>query len=208
VKYFEQEYSYMNKFQSITLRAANQSDMTFLVELRRLSMARVVTNHRPWIEAAQKERVLLHFESARIICSGDRDIGLLKVVYDPNLVHLCQIQLLPEFQGKGIGTMLITKLQDEVASSGVPISLNVFRSNPALHLYARMGFCICAEDADSYTLVWHPSGTSSHGDDTDTIHRQPEFAEPLNFGAYRLDQRGHQDKVHLKTRSRSLQTWK
>jgi ribosomal protein S18 acetylase RimI-like enzyme len=160
----------MTEFQSITLRDANQSDMAFLVELRRLSMARVVTNHRPWIEAAQKERVLVNFESARIICSDDRDIGLLKVVYDPNQVHLCQIQLLPEFQGKGIGTMLISKLQEEVALSGVPISLSVFRSNPALTLYTRMGFCICTDDADSYTMVWHPSDTSSHEDDADTIY--------------------------------------
>jgi ribosomal protein S18 acetylase RimI-like enzyme len=128
-------------------------------------------NHRPWIEAAQKERVLVHFESARIICSDDRDIDLLKVVYDQNLVHLCQIQLLPEFQGKGIGTMLIAKLQDEVASSGVPISLSVLRSNPALNLYTRMGFRISADDADSYTMVWQPSGTSSHGADANSIYR-------------------------------------
>ena len=160
----------MTELQSITLRDANQSDMPFLVELRRLSMARVVTNQLQWIEAAQKERVLVHFESARIICSDGRDIGLLKVVYGPNLVHLCQIQLLPEFQGKGIGTMLIGKLQQEVESFGVSISLSVFRSNPALNLYTRKGFCICADDADSYTMVWHPSGISNHGDDGDAIY--------------------------------------
>src|SRR5450631_2946615 len=87
---------------SFTLRSANPFDIAFLMELRRASMWKVVTNHYPWIEATQLERVLLHFDSARIICSNTRDIGLIKVIYGPKQVHLCQIQLLPEFQRRGI----------------------------------------------------------------------------------------------------------
>jgi len=139
----------------ITLRAANPHDVAFLMELRRTSMWRVVTNHYPWIEADQLERVLLHFESSRIICSDGRDIGLFKVVYGTNQVQLCQIQLLPEFQGRGIGSMLISQLMKEVGSSVLSITLNVLRSNPAANLYARLGFRIFAEDRNSLIMLWH-----------------------------------------------------
>jgi len=154
----------MTDTSSITLRAASLCDIAFLTELRRASMWNVVTNHYPWIEEAQQERVFLHFESARIICSGNRDIGLLKVIYGSKRVHLCQIQLLPEFQGNGIGSKLISKLQEEVGSSGLPITLSVFRSNPAINLYTRLGFHIATEDSNSFTMIWHSTkGLPNHG---------------------------------------------
>jgi len=147
---------------SITLRTASPTDIAFLKELRRASMWNVVTNHYPWIEEAQQERVLFHFESARIICSDNRDIGLLKVIYGPKQVHLCQIQLLPESQGKGIGSMLISELQEEAGASGRSIMLSVLRSNPAINLYTRLGFRIHTEDNDSFTMIWHSAETMSN----------------------------------------------
>jgi ribosomal protein S18 acetylase RimI-like enzyme len=145
----------MIEIPTITLRAASSSDLAFLKELRRASMWKVLTKHYPWVEETELERVLIHFESARIIGLGDKDIGLFKVVYGAEHVHLSQIQLLPECQGRGIGSRLISDLQEEVGLLGLSITLNVFRSNTAIDLYLRLGFRIHAEDRHSFTMIWN-----------------------------------------------------
>jgi len=100
---------------------------------------------------------MVDFECAQIICTDDQDIGMLKVVYGPKQVQLCQIQLLPEYRGRGIGSMLIAKLQEGASASGISISLNVFRSNPAIKLYMRLGFNIDSENDNMFTMVWYPN---------------------------------------------------
>src|SRR6516225_5659104 len=95
--------------EDLSLRQATSSDLLFLIQLRRITMYRVVMNHRSWHEDVQRDRVVAHFEFARIIQWRGRDVGLFKVVDAENEVELVQIQILPEFQCKGIGTQLVTK---------------------------------------------------------------------------------------------------
>ena len=134
----------------ITFRSAETEDLEFLRALRFSTMREVVLRHKPWRGGEQDERVVAHFDCARIIQAAGRDIGLLKVVRRPDQVELVQIQLLPEFQGQGIGTKVIESLQEE----DLPIVLSVYASNRALNLYSRLGFKIVARFEHSYTLRW------------------------------------------------------
>jgi GNAT superfamily N-acetyltransferase/RimJ/RimL family protein N-acetyltransferase len=140
----------------VTLRPATTADLPFLEHLRRITMKPVVENHRPWIEAEQLKRALVHFDCAQIIRVDGREIGLWKVVRGPDEIHLCQIQLEPSHQRSGIGTQLIGQLQSEADARGVPIFLHVYRSNPAVALYRRLGFRIAAEDAESQQMAYRP----------------------------------------------------
>jgi ribosomal protein S18 acetylase RimI-like enzyme len=97
---------------------------------------------------------MANYDSARIICASGQGIGLFKVVYSPAEVYLDQIQLLPAWQKKGIGTKLITMLQQECAAGNLPTTLHVLRSNPALALYERLGFNITRSDTHSHTMDW------------------------------------------------------
>jgi GNAT superfamily N-acetyltransferase len=97
---------------------------------------------------------MANFDSARIICASGQDIGLFKVVYSPAEVELDQIQLLPAWQKKGIGTKLITMLQHECAAVNLPITLHVLRLNPALALYQRLGFKVTQSGTHSHTMYW------------------------------------------------------
>lgn len=146
----------------VTLRPATAADLPFLEGLRRETMRRIVENHRPWSEAEQRERVLVHLDCAQIIVVGERDIGLWKVVRKPDEIHLCQIQIEPSQQGGGIGTGLIQNLQTEANRLGVPFTLHVYRSNPALSLYRRLGFRIENEDAESVMMTYQKSPGPTH----------------------------------------------
>lgn len=51
------------------------------------------------------------------------------------------VSVLPEYRGRGIGTVLLAALIDRCDALGFPaISLSVRRANPAIHLYEKLGF--------------------------------------------------------------------
>lgn len=140
----------------VTLRPATTDDLPFLEGLRHETMRRVVENHLPWNDDAQRERVLFHFDCAQIIVVDGRDVGLWKVVRKPDEIHLCQIQIDPGQQGQGIGTRLIQGLQTEANRLGRRITLHAYRSNPAVSLYHRLGFHIEDEAPASLLMAYLP----------------------------------------------------
>jgi SAM-dependent methyltransferase len=84
-----------------------------------------------------------------------RTVGRLRVGRTPESLRLKGIQLLPAVQNRGIGTAIITQLQSEAATSGVPLDLSVERHNPnARRLYDRLGFHQVGEDEQEDKLRW------------------------------------------------------
>ncbi|SDS43349.1 GNAT family N-acetyltransferase [Microlunatus soli] len=68
-------------------------------------------------------------------------IGRFRVVRFKDRIFLGGIQILPDFQNRGIGTQLIMELVDESRTTGRPLQLDVERSNSrARRLYERLGF--------------------------------------------------------------------
>ena len=58
-----------------------------------------------------------------------------------------KIYVLPEAQGKGIGRLLIDKMENLATESGMKaVSLNVNRHNKALTFYQKLGFQIISEE--------------------------------------------------------------
>jgi ribosomal protein S18 acetylase RimI-like enzyme len=55
-------------------------------------------------------------------------------------VHVRELVIAPEYQGRGIGTALLRDAQARARSRGVPVHLGTFPQNRALALYQRLGF--------------------------------------------------------------------
>jgi ribosomal protein S18 acetylase RimI-like enzyme len=87
-------------------------------------------------------RIQFEFQSAQIVEVDNQSVGLFKAVYQHETNHwqIIQIQILPAFQGLGIGSKLITELIDTAAKSDAKVGLSVIDSNPAKALYERLGF--------------------------------------------------------------------
>ncbi len=54
--------------------------------------------------------------------------------------------LLPERRNQGLGARLLEELIAESDQAGRPVNLQVLKTNPALHLYQRLGFVQTGED--------------------------------------------------------------
>ena len=134
------------------LRAAQPGDEAFLRTLYfRLHAHEFAAHGMPGAELetlldlqarAQRLGYLRDFPSAlsHIVTAAGEPIGRLLVDYGAAAVQLVDIALLPESQGRGIGSALLTRLLAEAAALAQPLQLSVNPANPALRLYTRMGF--------------------------------------------------------------------
>lgn len=77
-------------------------------------------------------------------------------------VRLVDIAILPEDQGKGIGSAVITELQQLAADKRLTLVLHVDLVNPrARKLYEQMGFRVTGENSIQYRMEWENGGASS-----------------------------------------------
>ena len=82
-------------------------------------------------------------------------IGREYVYLSEDEILLVDIALLPEFCGKGIGTVLLEKLCRESARTGKPLKLYALKfNNRVLRLYERFGFNIIDDTGVYYLLEW------------------------------------------------------
>lgn len=91
-----------------------------------------------------------------IVLSAGESVGRIWVHRTEAEVRLVDILLLPSFQGKGIGSALITGLQAEAPPR--PVTLNVLVHNTsAIRLYERLGFRSEAVTGMHLSMRWTQS---------------------------------------------------
>ena len=138
---------------SLSFRPAAETDMPFLLELRR----RTMTDHQlasgvRYTEDEQRERVLTRFECAQIILLSGEPVGLLKVARDGAQWQILQIQIAPGQQRGGLGGWIVQSVIDDAKRAGASLRLRVLKANPARRLYERLGFRIVKEQAHAYEM--------------------------------------------------------
>jgi ribosomal protein S18 acetylase RimI-like enzyme len=90
-----------------------------------------------------------------IVLLDGKPVGRLWVAPGEGEFHLVDIAIHPRLQSKGIGTVLIQRLQQEAAKARLPIRSCVFKFNPgSLRFHQRLGFAIVREDEMHYYMEW------------------------------------------------------
>jgi ribosomal protein S18 acetylase RimI-like enzyme len=148
----------MNSEPNFSLRPATAKDYDFLYRLHAVSMRPYVELLWGWEEAWQQEYFARKFDVARrkIIQIDGQDAGVLVVEQRAYEIYLALIEILPAYQGKGVGTAIISSLLETAREKGEPVILHVLKSNtPARRLYERLGFVIAAEEDYRYKMAWN-----------------------------------------------------
>ena len=77
---------------------------------------------------------------------GAAAVGELTYKHDAQTIFLASIEILPEYQKKGLGTTILRALLDEAKDSHKEIMLQVLKANPdAQWLYERLDFLAYGE---------------------------------------------------------------
>ena len=144
------------------LRLATDADYAFLYDLHTKTMKAPVEKTWGWDEAFQKTYFREHFTTSNVyvIMIDDQPAGKFSYRYEADgiTIFLAEIEILPEFQGKGLGTTLIRTLIDEASAKHSTVRLQVLKANPdARRLYERLGFKIYSETEPSFLMRWSDS---------------------------------------------------
>lgn len=94
-------------------------------------------------------------ENNIVLHDGDR-IGRMLVDRTAREFTLIDIALLPEHRNAGVGTRLVQQLLDEAVTARKIVRLHVWGSNPALHLYERLGFTVVSDQSSYLEMLFQP----------------------------------------------------
>jgi ribosomal protein S18 acetylase RimI-like enzyme len=155
---------------SVTLRAATPDDRDFLLTVfagTRADELAVLS-----ADAAQREVFInLQFNAQQqsysdcypaaensIILLAGQPIGRMIVDRATEEILLVDIALLSHYRNRRIGSSLIRSLMDEASATRKAVRLSVYKLNPALRLYQRLGFFPSADDGLYFEMKWVPAG--------------------------------------------------
>ncbi len=155
--------------ESVTLRAVTPADQSFLLAVftstRTAELAALgwdSAQSQAFIQMqfnAQQQNYSARYPAAEnnIILLGEQPIGRMLVERTQTAIELVDIALLPEHRGSGLGSFLICGLLDEARAARKSVRLSVYKLNPAVRLYERLGFSLIAEDAVYSEMKWVPA---------------------------------------------------
>jgi ribosomal protein S18 acetylase RimI-like enzyme len=136
-----------NKHKALySLRGAVRSDLEFLFNCSTEAMKPTVEKLNPdtvfdyETEFAKYTNKFNHTE-IQVIQYDGFDVGRLRVVRSKESMYVGGIQILPEFQSKGIGGEIFKELIQESDETKIPIILEVHDINTrAIDFYKKLGF--------------------------------------------------------------------
>jgi len=117
----------------------------------------VVAQYGRWNEEAQDEFFIAAWSLAPhdVILCDDVRCGYMCVEDRDNDIHLRELVIDPDSQGRGIGTHLIRDVFERATARGVPVSLATHRSNRAVNLYSRLGFRESGRTTSHILMEWN-----------------------------------------------------
>ncbi|HXL82389.1 MAG TPA: GNAT family N-acetyltransferase [Pyrinomonadaceae bacterium] len=155
---------------TLALCAATKDDEAFLLSVYGSTRDRELSQVQ-WQEGQRESFLKWQFEMQRreydarfpdaeynVVLIDDQRAGRIWIGRDKEEVRLLDIALLPEFQRRGAGTILLQRLIDEAAVAHKPLRHMVFVLNDDAHrFYERLGFVVI-EDLGAYKhMEWKSS---------------------------------------------------
>jgi len=136
---------------------ARIEDKVFIYQTKCASIKKYVEAIWGWDEAAQlkyfeEDFVLPNFKEVWL---DDRAIGYLEAYENNELINITEIHIVPDAQGKGIGSRIISGVVLEAKERGKKVMLGCFKENDgAVRVYQRLGFKIVDETEAHFVLEY------------------------------------------------------
>lgn len=139
----------------ISYRKATEKDLDYLLDLRIKTMeSHLINSGVNATKEVHLKRIKYKFEIAEIILFDNIEIGLLKKMESSDKIEIIQIQILPNFQGKGIGRKIICSIIEKTINSNLRLTLSVLKENKAKELYKSLGFEIIESNENSFEMEY------------------------------------------------------
>ncbi|WP_395355576.1 GNAT family N-acetyltransferase [Vibrio sp. D3] len=142
----------------ISLRQALDSDIDFLLNLRDITMGQYLKDcGMPITKDAYLSRILYEFKHAKIIEVDGSSAGLFKAKFNEESNEWYLVQIHQNYQNQKIASSLISMLIGKANVTNSAVGLSVVKTNPAKHLYSRLGFETVSENEFEYLMQQKPN---------------------------------------------------
>jgi len=137
-------------------RPARKQDMTWIYALFRRCMKHFIEQTWGWDEVLQAHsfRENLPVPHWTVIEHQSLPIAAYCLTRTPGELYLAMLLVHPDWQLRGVGSQLMTELQQQAQQEGSCLRLDVLRCNPASEFYRRLGFRQVAEDHERFRFLW------------------------------------------------------
>ena len=137
------------------LAQAQKSDFEFLKYVHHTTLKEHVAKIWGWNEDQQNQFFKDAFNTRhfQLIAIGETSVGYLEINETQDTLNISNILILPEFQGKGVGSQIIKSIISNAKHTNKRVALGVFKVNTrARKLYEKLGFHIHGETPTHYLM--------------------------------------------------------
>lgn len=133
------------------MQPAADSDLAFARELTRVNMRDYYLCYGLVWQPQAFDAEWPRRESYLVIQSG-KPIGFLGLTLETGYLYVRDVQLIEARRGEGVGQWIMTCVEQVAIAQGcASVRLKVFKTNPAVRLYRRLGYMHVGEEA---ALFW------------------------------------------------------
>ena len=142
---------------NLEYRLATEQDYDFTFNLKKSAEYGPINAIFGWDEPLQQQ---MHAEEwsvgkPMLICIDGIAVGSYKIEKNTDHINFCRFFLLPEHQGKGIGSKVLKQLITLAKEKQLPCKLSHLQGNRVGELYARFGFVIDGSDSQFVYMSRH-----------------------------------------------------
>jgi ribosomal protein S18 acetylase RimI-like enzyme len=137
------------------LRPLRDDEREWAYALHRAALGEYVEATWGWDDALQRRLfdAALERTPRDVVEVAGEAVGVVAVEERPDELYLGMLELLPRWQGRGIGTSILARLRERAAASGRGLCLDVLAVNlRAIAFYERCGLRVAASERTRLTM--------------------------------------------------------
>lgn len=141
--------------EQLSLRKASGDDYDFFYEVKKTVLKHYIETIWGWDEDFQRKfhKENYSVDNTNIIMVNNEDAGTLEIKKDEESIFISSLYILPAFQGKGIGSRIITDFIEQAKNEKKRVELEVLKLNVgAQKLYTKLGFTLTERDDTKYFM--------------------------------------------------------
>ena len=156
--------------QAMEFVQADETDRATLFDLHKQALGPYVDQIFGWDDSEQERIFYQKFDPSAnkwIVVDGIK-VGVVKYRDNGDHFYIDNIEIYPKYQGKGNGSTAINSVLSEANRRYINVDLQVFKINPAVRLYERLGFQKIGETENHVQMrrvpkSWSPSHSPIQG---------------------------------------------
>ena len=141
--------------EELSLRKADASDSEFVFTVKKAAFRAYVEQVWGWNDSYQRELHNRRFaaQDISVIQFREVDVGFLAIASTSDALKVNQLFILPEYQGRGIGSACMTRIINNANLKQKPVVLQVLKVNTrGVAFYQRLGFTIVGESLTHFQM--------------------------------------------------------